>query len=292
MEVADETKLELRLNHSPLKGGAWLLGPVGPAHAGFDGRVTSTGRDRPLVTDGLFICTLAGTDRVELRLRDDVVPQASVAAGKTGEGGGGAKFAGVLASEKMPAPGRSAGPAQPERAAEKGVPIKRIREIRYPSGQSAVGALRRGDVSLIEHVPPDLVMGLSASPDIKVGAYANPGHPFDRDRWPQPGLAQPLAAARAIVRARPQVAPGGLLDQTAGRGRECGGRRSVSEGKLRRLSGREAARGRDVAGENAGGRCAQGDEQRSDQAEFRVSVDSGGARDCSADCGRVSRCRR
>ncbi len=174
VEVVDETKLELRLNHSPLKGGAWLLGPVGPAHAGFDGRVTSTGRDRPLVTDGLFICTLAGTDRVELRLRDDIVPQASVAAGKTGRAGGGAKFAGVLASAKTPAPGRSDGPAQPERGAEKGVPIKRIREIRYPSGQSAVGALRRGDVSLIEHVPPDLVMGLSASADIKVGAYANP----------------------------------------------------------------------------------------------------------------------
>ncbi len=174
VEVVDETKLELRLNHSPLKGGAWLLGPVGPAHAGFDGRVTSTGRDRPLVTDGLFICTLAGTDRVELRLRDDVAPEARVAAGKTGDQGGGAKFAGVLASEKMPARGRSDGPAQPAPTAEKGVPIKRIREIRFPSGQSAVGALRRGDVSLIEHVPPDLVMGLSASPDIKVGAYANP----------------------------------------------------------------------------------------------------------------------
>ena len=174
VEVVDETKLELRLNHSPLKGGAWLLGPVGPAHAGFDGRVTSTGRDRPLVTDGLFICTLAGTDRVELRLRDDIAPEARVAAGKAGDQGGGAKFAGVLASEKMPAPRRSDGPAQPVRAAENGVPIKRIREIRFPSGQSAVGALRRGDVSVIEHVPPDLVMGLSASPDIKVGAYANP----------------------------------------------------------------------------------------------------------------------
>src|SRR5262249_8626911 len=49
VEVADESRLELRLNHSPLKGGSWLLGPVGPAHAGFDGRVTSTGADRPLV---------------------------------------------------------------------------------------------------------------------------------------------------------------------------------------------------------------------------------------------------
>jgi peptide/nickel transport system substrate-binding protein len=176
VEVVDETKLELRLNHSPLKGGAWLLGPVGPAHAGFDGRVTGSGRDRPLVTDGLFICTLAGTDRVELRLREDVQPGASAAAG--GKPGGGpaasAKFAGVLASEKMPAPDRSNGPAEPAAAPENGAAIKRIREIRFPSGQSAVGALRRGDVSMIEHVPPDLVLGLAASPEIKVAAYANP----------------------------------------------------------------------------------------------------------------------
>ncbi len=51
VEVVDETKVELRLNHSPLKGGAWVLGPVAPAHAGFDGRVTSTGALRPLVID-------------------------------------------------------------------------------------------------------------------------------------------------------------------------------------------------------------------------------------------------
>ena len=37
-----------------------------------------------------------------------------------------------------------------------------------------MGALRRGDVSLIEHVPPDQVVGLPASPDIKVGQYAKP----------------------------------------------------------------------------------------------------------------------
>jgi peptide/nickel transport system substrate-binding protein len=174
VEVVDETKLELRLNHSPLKGGMWLLGPVGPAHAGFDGRVTSMGRDRPLVTDGLFTCTLAGTDRVELRLREDVAPGASLAAAKLSEPAAEVKFAGVLASEKSPASGRPDGPAQAVKAPEKSAAIKRIREIRYPSGQSAVGALRRGDVSLIEHVPPDLVMGLSASPGIKVAAYANP----------------------------------------------------------------------------------------------------------------------
>jgi peptide/nickel transport system substrate-binding protein len=169
VEVADETKVELRLNHSPLKGGSWLLGPVGPAHAGFDGRVTSTGPIRPLVTDSLFVCALAGTDRVELRLRDDLPPTEGLAGGKPGAT---AKLAGVLASEKMPTAGaeRRAQPASVNASRA----IKRIREIRLPIGQSAVSALRRGDVSLIEHVPPDQVLGLSGSPDIKVAEYAIP----------------------------------------------------------------------------------------------------------------------
>jgi peptide/nickel transport system substrate-binding protein len=170
VEVVDETRLELHLNHSPLKGGPWLLGPVGPAHAGFDGRVTSTGPDRPLVTDSLFICALAGTDRVELRLRDDVQPTASLARVTPA---GSVKVSRVLASEKMPEAGRAGRPAQPAEVPRKAT-VKRIREIRLPSGQSAVSALRRGDVSLIEHVPPDQVVSLAASPEIKVAQYANP----------------------------------------------------------------------------------------------------------------------
>ena len=39
VEVRDESRVEVRLNHAPLKAGGWLLGPVGPAHAGIDGRV-------------------------------------------------------------------------------------------------------------------------------------------------------------------------------------------------------------------------------------------------------------
>ena len=37
-----------------------------------------------------------------------------------------------------------------------------------------VGALRRGEVSLIDHVPPDQVAGLAASAEFKVGSYAQP----------------------------------------------------------------------------------------------------------------------
>ena len=78
-----------------------------------------------------------------------------------------------MASQKTPADGGPAASDQPAPAPGK-AGIKRIREIRLPSGQSAVSALRRGDVSLIEHVPPDQVMGLAASPEIKVGQYASP----------------------------------------------------------------------------------------------------------------------
>jgi peptide/nickel transport system substrate-binding protein len=177
VEVADDARLELRLNHSPLKGGSWLLGPVGPAHAGADGRVTSTGPDRPLVTDGLFRSAVATADLVELRLRDDVEPAAKVAGRQPASGGSTDKIPVALASLKpsgnVPA-GKLADPAPDP----KKLPIKRIREIRLPKGQSAASALRRGDVTLIEHVPPDQVLGLKASPGIKVAQYAAPALHF------------------------------------------------------------------------------------------------------------------
>ena len=173
VDVVDDSRLELRLNHSPLKGGSWLLGPVGPAHAGFDGRVTSTGPDRPLVTSGLFRCVIAAADRVVLRLRDDLDPTEKIAGQKATRPAAAVKLAGVLASEKAPEGAASATRAQPKAIAKK-MAIKRIREIRLLPGQSAVSALRRGDVGMIEHVPPDQVVGLAGSPEIKVARYARP----------------------------------------------------------------------------------------------------------------------
>jgi peptide/nickel transport system substrate-binding protein len=119
------------------------------------------------VTDGLFLCFLAGVDRVELRLRD--LPGKPESIATRGSGG----LAGVLASEKTPERARVQPAAEPRAATRQGA-IKRIREIRLPAGQSATAALRRGDVSLIEHVPPDQVMGLEGTPGIKVGKYVNP----------------------------------------------------------------------------------------------------------------------
>ena len=137
VEAPDDTRIELLLNRPPLKAGPWLLGPVGPAHAGVDGRVATSSQERPLVTDGEFQVVAVNDDSIELRRRDD-------------------------APKLEGDPGR-----QNFRA-------KRIREIRLPRVQAAVGALRRGDVTMIAHVPPDQVAHLEASADIKVGRYTHP----------------------------------------------------------------------------------------------------------------------
>jgi peptide/nickel transport system substrate-binding protein len=145
VEVTDPTRVEVRLNRPPLRPALWLLEPVGPAHASIDGRVATAGRDRPLVSDGAYQCFTANGERVELLLRGDR------------EGSFSAEVAGLGGEAAPPAPR-----------------IARIREVRLPPGQSAVGALRRGEVSMIDHVPPDQVAGLAAAGDIKVGSYSQP----------------------------------------------------------------------------------------------------------------------
>jgi peptide/nickel transport system substrate-binding protein len=51
--ASDESQIEIRLNRSFLKPEGWLLGPIGPAHAAWDGWVT-TSRGRLPVGDGPF----------------------------------------------------------------------------------------------------------------------------------------------------------------------------------------------------------------------------------------------
>jgi peptide/nickel transport system substrate-binding protein len=138
VEVPDETRVELRLNYAPLKVGGWLLGPVGPAHAGIDGRVATSAQERLLVSNGPYRCVESTNQRVELRLRDD--PQSAA--------------------------GRKDGEAAPR--------IRRIREFRLSQGQAAVAALLRGDVSMIDHVSPDQLASLAGTPGIQVGRYAQP----------------------------------------------------------------------------------------------------------------------
>ena len=138
VEMTDESRIELRLKHAPLKVGGWFTGPVGPAHAGIDGRVATSGQDRPLVSDGPYHCVVATADQVELR---------------------------------GTAHDSSAANNAPARVAP---PIHRIREIKISRGKSAVAALKRGEVSLVAHVPSGEVAALAAFPEIKVGQYAQP----------------------------------------------------------------------------------------------------------------------
>ena len=57
--VLDENRLEVQLTRSTAKPATWLLGPVGPAHAGSDGWVSSVAQGRRPVGDGPFV--LRGT---------------------------------------------------------------------------------------------------------------------------------------------------------------------------------------------------------------------------------------
>jgi peptide/nickel transport system substrate-binding protein len=125
VEVIDESRVDLRLTRAFLKPAFWLVAPVGPAHAGWDGRVVTSGGERVLVSDGPYSLESATADRVHLR--------------------------------KAAAPG-----------------IRHLVEHRHMSAKAAMGALVRGEVSLMEHVPPDRVAGLAAMPDIKVGRFSRP----------------------------------------------------------------------------------------------------------------------
>jgi len=145
VEMTDETRVEVRLHRAPLRVGGWFLGPIGPAHASVDGRVATSSQDRPLVSNGAFSCPVANADYVELRRRVD--------------------------QKTHDADSQTAAQREPGRGP---FPVKRIREKRLSLGQTAAGVLRRGDVTLVEHVPSDQVAGLADSPEIKVGTYAQP----------------------------------------------------------------------------------------------------------------------
>lgn len=131
VETPEESRVDIRLTRPLLKPGAWLLGPIGPAHAGSDGRVTVAGGGRDLVDDGPFRWSAAAADRLEL-----LAPQ--------------------------PPSGNA------------GVKIRRIREVRYPNARVALGALNRGEVALVEHVPPDRLAELARNPEYKIGKYTRP----------------------------------------------------------------------------------------------------------------------
>lgn len=134
VESSDETRVEVRLNRPLIKLGSWFEWPVGPAHAGIDGRVATLEQQRLLVTDGPFRCVSSNDRAVELQLSTDTI----------------------------------GGPTVPS------AQVRRVREVRYSHARALVGALTQGVVSLAAHVPADQITVLAANSEIKVGRYTQP----------------------------------------------------------------------------------------------------------------------
>ena len=71
VEPTSDGRLELRLKQPLLKPAFWLDAPVGPAHAGFDGRVVVSAQERLLASNGPFTCAISTPRLVELRARPE-----------------------------------------------------------------------------------------------------------------------------------------------------------------------------------------------------------------------------
>jgi peptide/nickel transport system substrate-binding protein len=66
VEAPDDTRVEVRLTRPLVKLGSWFEWPVGPAHAGFDGRIATVTQERLLVTNGPFQCASSSDRAIEL----------------------------------------------------------------------------------------------------------------------------------------------------------------------------------------------------------------------------------
>jgi peptide/nickel transport system substrate-binding protein len=134
VESPDDTRVEVRLKRPLIKLGSWFGGPVGPAHAGIDGRVAVSLQDRLLVNDGPFRCLGSSETSIELGVARD--------------------------------------PSKDEAHSPRS--IQRLREFQHTGPKAGIAALVSGDVTLAAHVPPDQVTTLSALPEIKLGRYTQP----------------------------------------------------------------------------------------------------------------------
>ncbi len=52
--------------------------------------------------------------------------------------------------------------------------VLRIKEFRHATASQTFGAFTRGEVSLVEHVPPDRLAGIASNPSFKIGRYSRP----------------------------------------------------------------------------------------------------------------------
>ena len=134
IETIDPERVAIRLRRTPLEPISLLVLPIGPAHAAWDGSV-STESGRLPVGDGPYRF-VSNTEQVLSLL----------------------------------AAGRSPNTSSTESAGV-GPRIARIHEVRLPDANSAIGALERGEVALLEHLPADRVVSISKQPEFAVGRY-------------------------------------------------------------------------------------------------------------------------
>lgn len=136
IETLDVDRVAIRLRRTPLDPISWLMVPIGPAHAAWDGRV-ATADGRLPVGDGPFAfesqsdseARYAATPRDGSSTSPDIVP----------------------------------------------IPrIRRIRERRLPDAGAAMAALAQGEIDLLEHVPAERVPTLSRDPAFVVRRFRLP----------------------------------------------------------------------------------------------------------------------
>ncbi len=135
VETPDESHVEIRLTRAYLKPAYWLTGPVGPAHAAGDGRVSTIGQGRLVVGDGPYLWGKSSKDHVEF----------------------------IVAENTKKGPDEEPKPK-----------IRRIREFRYANAKAALGAFMRGEVTILEHLPPDHLAEFMSNSDFKVGRDSRP----------------------------------------------------------------------------------------------------------------------
>ena len=80
----DDSRVEVRLNRPLIKLGSWFDWPVGPAHAGIDGRIATSDQERLLVGSGPFRLVAATGRSLEL-LRNPAARKESPAAQSTSQ---------------------------------------------------------------------------------------------------------------------------------------------------------------------------------------------------------------
>lgn len=78
VETPEASLVEIRLTRPLLKTGAWLLGPVGPAHGGTDGKVTTGPSARVLVGDGPYRLVASLPDRFEVVASEQAAPAVKI----------------------------------------------------------------------------------------------------------------------------------------------------------------------------------------------------------------------